>query len=31
VRWNDPAFGIAWPAEPKVISARDNAWRLINA
>ena len=30
VRWNDPAFGIAWPAEPKVISARDNAWPLIN-
>jgi hypothetical protein len=28
VRWNDPAFGIAWPAEPKVISARDNAWPL---
>lgn len=22
-RWNDPAFGIAWPAEPTVISARD--------
>lgn len=23
VRWNDPAFAIAWPAEPKVISERD--------
>lgn len=23
VRWNDPAFGIEWPAEVKVISARD--------
>jgi dTDP-4-dehydrorhamnose 3,5-epimerase len=23
VRWNDPAFGIAWPVEPVVISARD--------
>jgi dTDP-4-dehydrorhamnose 3,5-epimerase len=23
VRWNDPAFGIAWPAEVRVISARD--------
>jgi dTDP-4-dehydrorhamnose 3,5-epimerase len=23
VRWNDPAFGIAWPAEPTAISARD--------
>jgi dTDP-4-dehydrorhamnose 3,5-epimerase len=23
VRWNDPAFGVAWPAEPSVISERD--------
>lgn len=23
VRWNDAAFGIAWPAEPKVVSLRD--------
>ncbi len=23
VRWNDPAFAIAWPASPAVISARD--------
>ena len=23
VRWNDPAFGIQWPAEVKVISDRD--------
>ena len=23
VRWNDPAFGIAWPAQPLVISERD--------
>jgi dTDP-4-dehydrorhamnose 3,5-epimerase len=22
-RWNDPAFGVAWPAEPRVISERD--------
>ena len=22
-RWNDPAFGIAWPEKPQVISARD--------
>lgn len=26
VRWNDPAFAIAWPAEPKVISPRDAAY-----
>jgi dTDP-4-dehydrorhamnose 3,5-epimerase len=31
VRWDDPAFGIAWPAAPKVISARDNAWPLLHA
>ena len=30
VRWNDPAFGIAWPAAPKVISERDNAWPLLH-
>jgi dTDP-4-dehydrorhamnose 3,5-epimerase len=23
VRWDDPAFGIDWPARPQVISARD--------
>jgi dTDP-4-dehydrorhamnose 3,5-epimerase len=26
VRWDDPAFGIAWPAAPAVIGARDRAW-----
>lgn len=26
VRWNDPAFGIAWPAAPAVISDRDAAY-----
>jgi dTDP-4-dehydrorhamnose 3,5-epimerase len=25
-RWNDPAFGIAWPFEPTVISARDASY-----
>ena len=25
-RWNDPAFGIAWPAAPAVISDRDAHW-----
>ncbi|TDU01195.1 dTDP-4-dehydrorhamnose 3,5-epimerase [Azorhizobium sp. AG788] len=24
-RWNDPAFGVDWPFEPSVISARDAA------
>jgi dTDP-4-dehydrorhamnose 3,5-epimerase len=23
VRWNDPAFGITWPGEIRVISERD--------
>ncbi len=26
LRWNDPAFGIAWPAAPQVISERDATW-----
>jgi dTDP-4-dehydrorhamnose 3,5-epimerase len=26
VRWNDPAFGVAWPAEPELMSPADAAW-----
>lgn len=26
VRWNDPAFGIAWPAEPAVMSDKDRRY-----
>lgn len=26
VRWNDPAFGIEWPAAPIVIGARDQSY-----
>jgi dTDP-4-dehydrorhamnose 3,5-epimerase len=26
VRWNDPRFGIAWPAMPELISERDAAY-----
>lgn len=26
VRWDDPAFGIAWPHPPEVISERDWTW-----
>jgi dTDP-4-dehydrorhamnose 3,5-epimerase len=26
VRWNDPAFGIEWPGEVKVISSRDSSY-----
>jgi len=28
VRWDDPAFGIAWPFAPQVISTKDAAWPL---
>jgi dTDP-4-dehydrorhamnose 3,5-epimerase len=24
--WNDPAFGIEWPLEPRLISAADQGW-----
>jgi dTDP-4-dehydrorhamnose 3,5-epimerase len=26
VRYDDPAFGIAWPLAPAVISSKDQAW-----
>ena len=26
VRWNDPAFGIAWPFEPTVMAERDRTY-----
>lgn len=26
VRWDDPAFGIEWPANPRVMSDKDKAW-----
>jgi dTDP-4-dehydrorhamnose 3,5-epimerase len=26
VRWDDPAFGIAWPAPPKLLSERDASY-----
>ena len=26
VRWDDPAFGVAWPAPPRLISPRDAAY-----
>jgi dTDP-4-dehydrorhamnose 3,5-epimerase len=30
-RWNDPAFGIAWPIMPTVISPRDAAYPLLDS
>jgi dTDP-4-dehydrorhamnose 3,5-epimerase len=29
VRWNDPAFAIAWPFPPVVISDKDAGWPLL--
>ena len=29
-RWSDPAFGIQWPVVPRVISARDVAYPLLD-
>ena len=26
IRWNDPAFGVQWPSEPRVISDKDANW-----
>ena len=26
VCWNDPAFGVRWPAEPAIISDKDRCW-----
>ena len=29
VRYDDPAFGIAWPLPVSVISERDRTWPLV--
>jgi dTDP-4-dehydrorhamnose 3,5-epimerase len=29
VRYDDPAFGIEWPAQPVLVSAADRSWPLI--
>ena len=29
VRWNDPAFGIRWPASPVLMAERDRDWPLL--
>lgn len=31
IRWDDPAIGIEWPAEPAVISDRDRLYPLLEA
>jgi dTDP-4-dehydrorhamnose 3,5-epimerase len=30
-RYDDPAFGISWPLEVSVVSAKDAAWPLVGA
>jgi dTDP-4-dehydrorhamnose 3,5-epimerase len=30
VRWDDPAFGIEWPHDPRVMSDKDKAWPDFN-
>ncbi|TXR48331.1 dTDP-4-dehydrorhamnose 3,5-epimerase [Phyllobacterium endophyticum] len=30
VRWDDPAFGIEWPALPSVLSDKDQVWPLMD-
>jgi dTDP-4-dehydrorhamnose 3,5-epimerase len=31
VRWNDPAFAVAWPADPVSMSEKDASWPDFNA
>lgn len=31
IRYNDPAFAIAWPVEPREISEKDRGWRDFDA
>jgi dTDP-4-dehydrorhamnose 3,5-epimerase len=31
IRWNDPKFGIRWPAEPRVVSEKDQSHRDFDA
>ncbi|MGE0405785.1 MAG: dTDP-4-dehydrorhamnose 3,5-epimerase [Candidatus Korobacteraceae bacterium] len=26
IRWNDPAFQVEWPLEPRIISEKDRSW-----
>ena len=28
-RWNDPAFSIQWPMEPRLLSEKDSSWPLL--
>jgi len=30
IHWNDPAFNITWPIEEKIITEKDNAWKVFD-
>jgi len=30
-RWDDPTFGIDWPGQPVIISAKDAAWPILRS
>ena len=30
IRWDDPAFDIKWPVEPKIVSEKDQNWPLYD-
>ena len=30
IHWNDPAFNITWPIEEKIITEKDNSWKLFD-
>ena len=30
IHWNDPAFNITWPIEEKIITEKDNSWKVFD-
>ena len=30
IHWNDPEFNITWPIEEKIITEKDNAWKVFD-
>jgi dTDP-4-dehydrorhamnose 3,5-epimerase len=31
IHWNDPEFNITWPIEEKIITEKDNSWKLFDS
>jgi dTDP-4-dehydrorhamnose 3,5-epimerase len=31
IHWNDPEFNITWPIEEKIITDKDNSWKLFDS